>query len=332
MAKRALVTGGSGQDGWYMIELLLQLGYEVHAQSRRMQAPGAYRGIVTWHVGELTDAAFLKSLIAGLQPDEIYNLASVSSPVQSVDIPRETELINATVPLRICELVRDASASSRLFQACSSEIFGDCPTSPQDETTPPQPQTPYGHAKLSAHRMIGKFRREFGLHASSGIMFNHESPRRPLRFVSQKIAHAAAAISLGLRETDEKDERGGPVLHAGKVKLGNLDVRRDFGFAGDYVKAMHLILQSPSADDYVIATNSSHSVGEFCEQAFRHVGREWRDHVESDPALVRKVDSRRTVGDYTKIARLGWRPETSFSQLVGDMVDARIALLQNARR
>lgn len=326
MKRRALITGASGQDGSYLIELLLAHDYEVHAQSRGPQPSGRHADALRWHTTGISDPAAISDLIAAVMPDEIYNLASVSRPLDSWKIPYEAFKVNALIPLQICETVRQQCPSCRIFQATSSEIFGDSKINPQNENTPCNPQTPYGIAKLAAHRVIGVFRQQYGLHASSGIMFNHESPRRPLSYVSQKIAHAAAAASLGLRETAEKDERGQPILRDGVVHLGNLEVRRDFGFAGDYAAVIHRMLQQASADDYVIGTGESHSIGEFCELAFRHVGLNWRDHVVVDQELFRPVDSHHTMADAAKaIARLGWRATTPFADLVAMMVDQRIA-------
>jgi GDPmannose 4,6-dehydratase len=329
MTRRALITGGAGQDGWYLIEFLLARDYEVHAQSRHAESADQHSGTVRWHTGDISDLAILQDLIAGVRPNEIYNLASVSRPVLSWKIPHETAVVNALVPQWICEAVLKLCPSSRIYQATSSEIFGDSPGSPQNETTPFSPQTPYGIAKLFAHQTIVAYRRKYGIHASSGIMFNHESPRRPLSYVSQKIAHAAAALSVGLSETKEHDERGRPILSGGQLRLGNLDVRRDFGFAGDYVEVMHKMLQSDVADDYVIGTGESHSIRELCEIAFRHVGRDWRDHVMVDNELFRAVDSHHTAADSSKaFARFAWRPKTSFMELVVHMVEHRIRYLQ----
>ena len=326
MARRALVTGASGQDGSYLIELLLAQGYAVHAQSRR-PAPATPGDVsAQWHRVELGDAGAIDALVAAIAPDEIYNLASMSRPIESWEIPAETFTANALLPLHLCEAVRKQKLACRIFQASSSEIFGDTKGSPQDETTPYLPQTPYGLAKLSAHQVVGMYRRSHGIFACSGILFNHESPRRPLSYVSQKIAHAAAAVSLGLRDTAEKDERGRPILSDELVQLGNLEVRRDFGFAGDYVIAMHRMLQAQSADDYVIGTGQAHSIQELCEAAFGHVGLDWRAHVRVDSGLLRKVDSHFTVANPAKAeTKLGWRARTSFTDLVAMMVDARRA-------
>ena len=202
----------------------------------------------------------------------------------------------------------------------------------QNETTRCDPRTPYGIAKYYAHRMVGAYREQYGLHLSSGILFNHDSPRRPLSFVSQKIAHAAAALHLGLNETSELDERGQPLVSGGKVKLGNIEVRRDFAFAGDYTEAIYAMLQSDTPDDYVVGTGESHSIAEFCEAAFRMVGLNWKDHVVIDSELVRRVDTPVTCADASKLRnRLGWRPKMNFNDLVRLMVEHRIEAIRSGR-
>ncbi len=329
MTKSALITGGSGQDAWYLSKRLLGHGYTVHLQTRNERVSDR-RPLVHWHVGDLTDSEFLSELIFSLQPDEIYNLASVSRPSMTWGMPFQTAMLNALVPKQVCEFIRKHSPRTRLFQASSSEIFGEPASPSQNEKTANEPRTPYGIAKAYAHRIIGAYRSQYGLHLSSGILFNHESPRRPLNFVSQKIAHAAAAVSLGLSETLALDERGRPVLQNGKVTLGDLNVRRDFGFAGDYVEAMHLMVQSDTPDDFVIGTGKQHSIAEFAEFAFGIVGHDWRDHVVSDPDLVRKIDSHYTCADPAKIrARLGWSAQTTFDELVTMLVDHQIAALRS---
>lgn len=305
--KKALVTGASGQDGFYLINLLHRQGYAVHAQSRRLPQPSLHQNETHWHVGDPADRDFLDSLISSVMPDEIYNLAAVSRPILSWGSPRETAEVNAFVPQEICELLLKHKPGCRLCV----------------------PKSPYGTAKLYAHRIIGAYRAQYGLHASTGILFNHESPRRPLSFVSQKIAYAAAAVSLVLTQTSETDERGRPILLDGKIALGDLSVRRDFGFAGDYVEAMRLIVLHHTADDYVIGTGKHHSIEEFCDQAFRLIGRKWADHVSVDPNLIRKVDSHYTNANAAKIhSTLNWRPKVSFSELVSMMVKAQIDLIQ----
>jgi GDPmannose 4,6-dehydratase len=327
--KRALVTGGAGQDGWYLIELLLARGYEMFAHSRREVDPGLHGGRVCWYTGDLTNEAFLNEMLAAAAPDEIYNLAAVSRPALSWDIPIETALLNGLVPQRICEFIRRDMPATRLFQASSSEIYGDGPTQLQDEQTKANPRSPYGISKAYAHQTIGAYREQYGLHLSSGILFNHESPRRPLNFVSQKIAHAAAAVSLGLRETRELDERGKPILSDGKLYLGDLNVRRDFGFAGDFVEAMHLIVQSDMPSDYAVGTGQTHSIAEFCETAFKVGGLDWTRYVVVDQSLLRKVDSHFTQADTSKLrSQIGWRPKVQFPELVKMMVEERIRILE----
>jgi GDPmannose 4,6-dehydratase len=329
LAKSALITGATGQDGRYLTALLCKLGYTVHAQSRSGSRHDTGDAKLHWHIGDLTDGAFLEALIVSTEPDEIYNLAAISRPTISWTIPQETAEINAFVPQRICELLRRHRRHCRFFQASSSDMFGDASSESQNELTRCEPKSPYGFAKLYAHRMVGGYREQYDLHACSGIMFNHESAYRPLSFVSQKIAYAAAAIACGLKESPELDERGAPIVSNGKVCLGDLSVRRDFGFAGDYAEAMHMILQHPTADDYVIGTGKNHSVQEFCEVAFRSVGLDWIDYITIDPDLIRKTDSHYTRADTTKLQSVfHWQPKVSFSELVSDMVQARIKLLQ----
>jgi GDPmannose 4,6-dehydratase len=329
MPPRALITGATGQDGSYLVELLLARDYQVHAQSRRTDSTSLpQHGNLHWHTADICDPVVLHTLMAEVQPNEIYNLASISRPSVSWQIPRETADTNGLLPQQVCELVLKHCPQCRIFQATSSEIFGNSTISPQDEETPCRPQSPYGIAKLYAHNIIGAYRTKYRLHASSGIMFNHESPRRPLPYVSQKIAYAAAAVSIGLRNTRETDERGLPLLKNGIVTLGNIDICRDFGFAGDYVEAMYAMLQCDTADDYVIGTGQSHSIRAFCEAAFRHVGCNWANHVTFDHSLFRTIDSHHTVANCAKIAaRLGWRPKTTFDELVIMMVDHQIQQL-----
>jgi GDPmannose 4,6-dehydratase len=328
LAKSALVTGAAGQDGRYLVDLLCRQGYVVHAQIRRAPPPGR-DGAIQWHVGDLTNGAFLEALIAGTQPDEVYNLAAVSRPTLSWAAPRETAEINAFLPQNICELLLKHRPRCRLFQASSSDIFGDGFSERQDEHTHCEPKSPYGVAKLYAHRIVGAYRQQYGLHASCGIMFNHESPYRPLSFVSQKIAHAAANASLGIVNSSELDERGRPILSGGKLLLGDLSVRRDFGFAGDYAEAMHMVLQHPTPDDYVIGTGENHSIQEFCEVAFGSVGMDWTDYVSVDPKLIRKTDSRYTRANPAKFRSIfNWRPKVGFPELVSTMVQAEVERLQ----
>ena len=328
--RSALVTGASGQDGWYLINLLLGKGYQVHAQSRFPAGPDSHWQEVCWYVGDLTNGQFLETLVGHAQPAEIYNLAAVSRPQLSWGHPLETAQLNAIVPHQLCEIVRHICPGAHLFQASSSEMFGANRSPAQDEDTPCIPNTPYGVAKAYAHRIVGAYRAQYGLHLSAGILFNHESPRRPLDFVSQKIAHGVASIALGLQQTKELDERGQPILEAGRIHLGNIDSQRDFGFAGDFVEAMHAIVQHNVADDFVIGTGETHSIAEFCEVAFRQIGRDWREHVISRPDLVRKTDDDTRANPSKLKSVLGFNFKTSFSELVAMMVQARIELLQRS--
>jgi GDPmannose 4,6-dehydratase len=329
VSRRALVTGASGQDGWYLIELLLLRGYEVFAHSRQQVDPELHRGSVSWCNGDLSNENFLKDLLSISAPDEIYNLAAVARPALSGDVPQQTAILNGLVPHRICECIRQESPATRMFQASSVEIFGDSQTESQNEQTPVNPKSPYGVSKAYAHQIIGTYRQEYGLHLSSGILFNHESPRRPLNFVSQKIAHAAAAAALDLTETRELDERGKPILFNGKLHLGDIAVSRDFSFAGDFVEAMHAIVQQEMPSDFVVGSEQAHSIAEFCDVAFRTVGLDWTRFVVVDPSLFRKIDIHFTRADTTKIrSELGWHPKVDFPELVNMMVQERIRVLR----
>ncbi|WP_316172326.1 MULTISPECIES: GDP-mannose 4,6-dehydratase [unclassified Bradyrhizobium] len=328
MSRRVLITGATGQDGRYLIELLRGEDCEIHAQTRG-QPPQDPHGVV-WHRGNLVDLEFLTFLCVELKPDEIYNLAAQSRPIRSWESPRDTTQINAIVPQSICELLVRYNPTARLFQATSSEIYGECMGEFQSEETACLPLTPYGIAKLYAHHAIGAFRRQYGLHASSGILFNHESPYRPVSFVSQKIAHGAAAIACGLDSTDAVDDLGFPIVKDGVLSLGNLAVRRDFGFARDYVEAMRLMVRHTTPGDYVVGTGLTHSIEEFCETAFAAVGLDWRDHVKVDSSMIRKTDSHFTCASAWKITRLlGWRPSVTFQELVTMMVRAQMDLLRS---
>jgi GDPmannose 4,6-dehydratase len=325
--RSVLITGASGQDGWYLIGCLQKAGYEVHAQTRALPSDADQPADVRWHVGDLTKDGFLEDLVDAVQPSQIYNLAAISRPTLSWAIPIETAGLNALVPHRICEIIRLKYPATRLFQASSSEMFARGHGGPQDEATPVAPRNPYGVAKAYAHNIVGAYRAQFKLHLSTGILFNHESPRRPLGFVSQKIAHAAAGISLGLTDTEETDDQGYPILKDGKVRLGRIDARRDFGYAGDVAEAMVAIVEHDVADDYVIGTGESHSIADFCEAAFRFVGRDWRDHVIHEAGLVRPDDVD-TLANPAKLSKLlGHGLKTSFADLVAQMVQARIDLI-----
>lgn len=329
--KCAVITGSSGQDGRYLIEFLLSKGYEVHAQSRGLSPEWNKNSRLHWHTGSLADDDFLERLIIESEPDEFYNLAAVTRPALSWIKPNETTVINAVVPQKICNVLARHRPYCRLFQASTSDIFGGT-SYIQNESTPLDPLSPYAASKCYADQIVRAYRRRHGLHFSTGVLFNHESPYRPIDFVSQKIAYAAAFIGLGISIDPLSDERGNPIVSCGQVKLGNLSARRDFGYAGDYVEAMVAIANHSEPDDYVIGTGESHSIAELCEVAFRLVGKDWTKHVSTDVALMRKDDAN-TFADTSKIKqKLGWYPKTSFSEMITLMVQDQIKTLEASPR
>jgi GDPmannose 4,6-dehydratase len=310
MARRALITGITGQDGSYLAELLLEKGYEVHGLARRSTAdtPG-----ITFHQGDLLDDHSLVDAVRASRPDEVYNLAAMSDVAASWSQPALTAEFGAVGVTRMLEALRDVCPQARFYQASSSEMFGKVREVPQTEATPFYPRSPYGVAKAYGHHITVNYRETYGLHASSGILFNHESERRGVEYVTRPITWHAAAISLGL---------------ADELRLGNLDARRDWGYAKDYVEAMWLMLQQEDADDYVIATGVTHTVRECAELAFERVGLRAADHIVVDESLKRPAEVEALVGDASKARRvLGWEPRTSFEELIALMVDADLALL-----
>jgi GDPmannose 4,6-dehydratase len=324
MAKRAFITGVTGQDGSYLAELLLEKGYEVHGLVRRTSAitrpridhlyvdPHTASARFFLHYGDLTDGMRLRDLLDEIQPDEVYNLAAQSHVRVSFDEPSFTVQVDAVGAMNLMEAVRRMKVPAKFYQASSSEMFGKVHEVPQREDTPFHPRSPYGCAKVFAHYQTVNYREAYGLFACSGILFNHESPRRGESFVTRKISRAAARIKTGLQD---------------KVYLGNLDAKRDWGFAPDYVEAMWRMLQHPTPDDYVVATGETHSVAEFLEVAFSHLGMSWRDHVAIDPRFERPSEVDLLLGDASKAeAVLGWKPQTVFADLVRIMVDADLEL------
>jgi GDPmannose 4,6-dehydratase len=313
VARSALITGIGGQDGSYLAELLLDKGYAVTGVVRNATTAypnlAAVRERVTLVQADVLDQASLARALSEAQPDEVYNLAAPSFVPLSWEEPVRTAEFAAVGATALLEAVRGAAPDARVYQAASSEIFGDPLSAPQTEETPIMPVTPYGAAKAYAFFIVRSYRRRYGLHASSGILYNHESPRRPLDFLPRKVAHGAAQIALGRRAT---------------ITLGDLDARRDWGYAADYVRAMWLILQQDEPDDYVIATGELRSVQELVETAFRHLGLDWREHIEIDESLRRgKAQLHNLVGDTTKAReRLGWAPSVDFEELVRLLVDA----------
>jgi len=313
VGKRALITGFTGQDGSYLAEFLLEKGYEVFGMVRRLSAENYERvehllDQVKLVEGDLLDEYSIMDALTSTSPDEVYNLAAQSFVPTSFSQPMLTAQYNALGPLRFLEAIRRLAPDTRFYQASTSEMFGHVREVPQTETTPFHPRSPYGVAKAYAHFITVNYRESYGIHASNGILFNHESPRRGMKFVTRKITDGVARIKLGL---------------ARELRLGNLDAKRDWGFAGDSVKAMWLMLQHDEPDDYVIAMGHEHSVREFCEIAFARVGLDYRDHVVEDPEFWRPAEVHRLLGDSTKARdKLGWEPEVTFEELVTMMVDA----------
>ncbi len=329
MAKKALITGITGQDGSYLAELLLGKGYEVHGIIRRASTfntgrldhiyadPHMRNAPLRLHYGDLSDASALARLIGKVQPDEIYNLAAQSHVRVSFDSPEYTSDITATGTVRLLEAIRETGIKPRFYQASSSEMFGKVHEVPQRETTPFYPRSPYGCAKVFSYWITVNYRESYGLHASNGILFNHESPRRGETFVTRKITRAVAHILAGLQE---------------RLYLGNLDAKRDWGYAKEYVDAMWLMLQQDEPDDYVIATGETHSIRELLDVAFGRVGLDWRKHVEIDPKYYRPAEVELLIGDASKARqKLGWEARTRFVDLVKLMVDADIDLLKRHR-
>jgi GDPmannose 4,6-dehydratase len=313
MARRALVTGIGGQDGSYLAELLLGHGYEVFGTV--LSSPESVQDDVRLVQLELTDGDSVSATIRELRPDETYHLASVSFVPASWEDPVGTSSFAAASAAALLDALRREHPEGRFLNAASAEMFGLPRETPQAEATPIAPITPYGAGKAFAHFLTGSFRRQYGLHASSAILFNHESPRRPEQFLTRKVSRGAAAISLGLEQ---------------ELRLGDLTARRDWGYAGDYVRAMWLMLQAENPVDYVVATGEAHTVEEFVAAAFEHVGLDWRDYVRHDETLSRgAADSPVLVGDPTRIReRLGWEPEVRFEELVRWLVDADVAALK----
>jgi GDPmannose 4,6-dehydratase len=313
VTRRALITGLTGQDGSYLAELLLEKGYQVFGMLRRTSTETSeriehLRGRLELREGDLHDQASLMALLEEIRPDEVYNLAAQSFVPTSFHQPILTGEVTALGVTRLLEAVRRVNDKIRFYQASTSEMFGKVRASPQNELTPFYPRSPYGVAKVYGHFITVNYRESYGIFACSGILFNHESPRRGKLFVTRKISHGVAQIKAGL---------------ATELRLGNLDACRDWGFAGDYVEAMWQMLQQPTPDDYVVAMGETHSVREFCQLAFARAGLDWERHVVVDPALVRPAEVDLLVGDASKARRvLGWRSKTSFRGLVEMMVDA----------
>lgn len=328
--KKALITGITGQDGSYLADLLLEKGYEVHGIIRRAstfntsridhlyQDPHVNGVRLFLHYGDLSDSLNMTRLIDRIEPEEIYHLGAQSHVRVSFDIPENTGDVTALGTIRILEAIREAQVPARFYQASSSEMFGKVQEVPQTERTPFWPRSPYAVAKVYAYWATVNYRESYGMYATNGILFNHESPRRGETFVTRKITRAIARIKLGM----QKD-----------LYLGNLDAKRDWGYAKEYVEGMWRMLQQPEADDYVLATNETHSVREFCEIAFAHVGLDWQDFVKYDQRYERPAEVDLLIGDPAKAkAKLGWEPTTKFADLAKLMVDADLELAEREKR
>ncbi|WP_101847239.1 GDP-mannose 4,6-dehydratase [Zhihengliuella sp. ISTPL4] len=326
--KKALVTGTTGQDGSYLVELLLDKGYEVHGTKRRSssfntsrleevaRAEGHRPSDLILHYADLSDSGSLTNLIRDVQPDEIYNLGAQSHVAVSFEIPEYTADVTGVSTIRLLEAIRASGVDSRFYQASSSEMFGSTPP-PQNEETPFHPRSPYGAAKVFSYWATVNYREAYGLHASNGILFNHESPRRGETFVTRKITRAVARIVEGVQD---------------RLVLGNLDAVRDWGYAPEYVEAMWLMLQQDTPDDYVIATGEAHTVREFVQAAFDHVNLNWEDYVSTDPRYERPSEVDALIGDYSKAERrLGWKPTTTFTGLVQRMVDGDLQQVRDEK-
>jgi len=315
VSKRAIIMGITGQDGSYLAELLLEKGYDVVGVIRRASTPNLWRiehllDRIELRPADLLDQLSIIRLVEAVKPDEFYNLAAMSFVPASWDQPMLTGEFNAQGVTRVLEAVRQVDSRIRLYQASSSEMFGKVREVPQTELTPFYPRSPYGVSKVFGHYITVNYRESYGLFACSGILFNHESPRRGLEFVTRKVSHGVARIKLGLSDS---------------LALGNLDAHRDWGFAGDYVRAMWLMLQQHEADDYVVATGVSHSVKELVEIAFAHARLDWQKYVRLDPGLLRPAEVEHLIGDPSKARqKLGWEPTVDFEQLVRMMVDADV--------
>jgi len=328
--KKALITGITGQDGSYLAEFLLEKGYEVHGIIRRSSSFNTGRidhlyedphtpGVrLKLHFGDLNDASSLNTLLRTIEPDEIYNLGAQSHVRVSFDVPEYTAEVTGVSTIRLLEAMRESNMKkTRFYQASSSEMFGSSPP-PQNEQTPFHPRSPYACAKVFAYWAAVNYREAYGFHVTNGMLFNHESPRRGETFVTRKVTRAVGRIKMGLQK---------------ELFLGNLEARRDWGYAKDYVRAMWLAVQHPAAEDFVVATGESHSVRELCEEAFGHAGLDYRDFVKLDPRYLRPAEVDHLRGDATKARRvLGWRPELSFRELVRMMVDSDVELARREKR
>lgn len=335
--KKALITGITGQDGSYLAELLLSKGYEVHGIIRETSHV-FYPNIshiqdkLKFQYADLLDSTSIVHVIKTVKPDEIYNLASQSVPATSFAQSIHTAEITGLGAHRVFDAVREVYPKARVYQASSSEMYGWVKEIPQNEKTSFNPANPYAAAKLYAHNTARIYRKSYRMFISCGILFNHGSPKRNLNFVEQKVAYAAACVKLGMKTSKHLNEEGEPIVRNGKVAMGNLDAKRDWGFAGDYVKAMWLMLQQSKPDDFVIGTGEAYSIKKLCEEAFSYVGFDWKDYVVVDKRFIRPTETGPLLADASHAKKkLGWEPKNRFKELVKTLVDASIERLKQPR-
>jgi len=332
--RKALITGITGQDGSYLAELLLKKGYDVSGIVRKTSHEsyaniGKIQDDLKLFQGDLLDPVSLREIIQKVEPDEVYNLASQSHPAESFKQPIHTAEITGIGAHRVLDATLDVNPKTKFYQASSSEMFGWVREVPQTESTPFNPANPYAVAKLYAFAMTKIYRESYNMFATNGILFNHESPRRHLGFITQKVTYAAACAKLGIKTSEYLNEEGEPIFKDRKVALGNLEAKRDWGFAGDYVEGMWKMMQAKKADDFVLATGETHTIKELCEEAFSYVGLDYKKFVTVDKRFIRPTETGPLVGDPSKAKKvLGWEPKTKFKDLVKMMVDANVARLK----
>lgn len=332
--RRALITGITGQDGSFLAEWLLNRGYQVFGFCRkeRWSKPNLVSHLPEIHplFGDITNPTDLASAIRDARPDELYHLASQSSPGESWARTADTLMINGMGAVYLFEAVRTLCPAAKVYHASSSEMFGRALVAPQDENTPLAPANPYAAAKVYAHQMAQIYRDSYGLFIANGILFNHESERRPLHFVTQKVAYGAACAALGILNSPDLNEKNEPIVAQGKLTLGNLEIARDWGYASDFVRAMWLILQQDTPQDFVIGTGQLHTLRELCSIAYGYVNQDWQAHVTTDPAFVRPLEPNQTVANASKAARLlDWHPFVGFNEMVQKMVRVQLERLQS---
>ena len=331
--KTALITGITGQDGSYLAELLIEKGYRVVGFGRKSSiiqphSASHLQDRIEFVYGDLLDTASLVGAINEFQPHEIYNLASQSHPGESWNLSIETGEVTGLGAHRLFEAVRQIRPECRIYQASSSEMFGEVLQTPQNESTPFNPVNPYAAAKVYAHNIALIYRKSYGMYIACGILFNHEGPRRGMHFISQKVTYGAACVKLGIRNSPALNEEGEPIVKDGRLSLGNLDAKRDWGFAGDYVEAMWLMLQQSEPDVFVIGTGQIRTIRDLCRSAFHSVGLEWENYVTVDSRFVRPTETGPTVADAAKATGvLGWSPKTSFDDMIRTMVSHHLKSL-----